>query len=135
MDFDLCVVQMKRDKDAEKKRAQVSYLKMCLQVQVILHESEIPKKTVKVLDEQLDLLQKFGSDTNLPKTKKARGLKPEKQQLLREALGRYQIHVEKGGETIEFSIRKLLSSMETGERPEDSEAQDGWEEKEAEIGD
>src|SRR5687768_5675135 len=96
---------------------------------LVTTEPEIGSKTVKQLDEQLDLFQKFGNDSALPKAKKARGLKLEKQRLLNEALSRYQGHISQGGESIEMGIKCELARLQATDRPENDEPMDSWEEE------
>jgi len=131
VDFDLRVAELKREKDAEKKRQQIASLRAVFDVEVVLSESEIDKMTVKQLDEQLDLYQKYALDEVLVKmTKKARGLKVEKQRLTKEALKRYLKHLSNGGDTIYKVAEKQLITLELAERPENHVPEDGWEEEE-----
>ncbi|KAG6906733.1 hypothetical protein DXG01_012399 [Tephrocybe rancida] len=101
VEFDRHVVQMQREKDAAKRQKEVSTLTAYLDVELFTTETDLEGRgiTVPRIDEQLDLLQNYGSDSQLPKTKKARGRKPEKIILLQDALDRYKKHVSDGGET------------------------------------
>ncbi|KAF8177867.1 hypothetical protein BJ912DRAFT_930228 [Pholiota molesta] len=114
--FDLRVAQIKREKDAEKKQQEIIYLQHALTVTLVQSAADIAKLTVKQLDKQLDLLQKFGNDKVLPKTRKVRGLKPEKQKLLNEALLRYTTHL-----------------SEDEDRPELDPTQHSWEDEDIVI--
>jgi hypothetical protein len=131
--FDLRVAQIKREKDAEKKQQEIIYLRHALTVTLVQSAADIAKLTVKQLDEQLDLLQKFGNDKVLPKTRKARGLKPEKQKLLNEALLRYTTRLSEGAESINILIQKLLVSLEDEDRPELDPTQRSWEDEDIVI--
>ncbi|GLB43882.1 hypothetical protein LshimejAT787_1500660 [Lyophyllum shimeji] len=128
------VAQMQREKDAMKRQREISTLTAYLDVVLFSSETDLEAKgiTARKIDEQLDLLQNFGGDNQLPKTKKARGLKPEKVKLLREALLRYEKRVSDGGETIFHAIRRRLTVLES----ENMEVVADWcDEEEEEMGD
>ncbi|GLB43888.1 hypothetical protein LshimejAT787_1500720 [Lyophyllum shimeji] len=132
--FDLRVAQMQREKDAMKRQREISTLTAYLDVVLFSSETDLEAKgiTARKIDEQLDLLQNFGGDNQLPKTKKARGLKPEKVKLLREALLHYEKRVSDGGETIFHAIRRRLTVLES----ENMEVVADWcDEEEEEMGD
>lgn len=129
VEFDLRVAKVQREKAAEKKKSEIAYLHSCLGMRLMQESDVTDRRTVKELDQQLDLLQKFGGDSDLPKTKKARGLKAEKQRLLKEALHSYFRRLEDGQSSIISNIEKLLYSLEK-ETPEAAVAHKEWEEEE-----
>jgi hypothetical protein len=131
--FDFQVAQLKREKDMEKKRQEIIYLQHALTVTLVQSAAEIARLKVKQLDEQLDLLQKFGKDKAIPKTKKDRGNKVEKQKFLSKALSGYTIRLSEGAESIAISIQKLLASLEDEDRPELDPTQHSWEDEDIMI--
>ncbi|GLB36663.1 hypothetical protein LshimejAT787_0309500 [Lyophyllum shimeji] len=125
---------MQREKDAMKRRREISTLTTYLNVVLFSSETDLEAKrmTACKIDEQLDLLQNFSGDDQLPKMKKARGLKPEKVKLLWEALSHYEKRVSDGGETIFDAIRRRLAVLES----ENMEVVADWcDEEEEEMGD
>ncbi|KAF8957950.1 hypothetical protein BDZ97DRAFT_1924090 [Flammula alnicola] len=127
VEFDLRIAQLKRQKDEEKKRKEISDLQDALTVELPQTESALLSYNIKQLDERLNLLQRFGNDTIIPKTRKDRGLKADKQKLLKAANLAYQTRLSEGAESIQFSIRKLLLSLEAEERPKLDPTQTNYE--------
>jgi len=133
VEFDLRVAQAKRDKDAEKRKQALEAHRNFLDIPLITSLTQIPKFKVKELDHHLDMLQQFGQDTDIPKLKKDRGLKENKQVLLCKAFKSYEERLKNGGETVMLAIQRALSRLESEAAPENEAAIDGWEEADAAL--
>jgi len=134
VEFDLRVAEMQREKDAAKRCREIMTLTGYLDIVLFSSQTDLDARgiTVPKIDEQLDLLQHFSVDDQLPKTKKARGLKPDKVKLLREALPCYELRIADGGETVFNAIRRCLTALKS----ENTEVVVDWcDEEEEEIGD
>jgi hypothetical protein len=112
VEFDLSIAQLKRDKDVEKKLEQITYLRNALKVGIVQTVDGVQRLTVKELDEQLDLLQKFSNIPCIPKTKKSRGWKENKQKLLKEAVLVYHNCIAHGGKSIQAVVEDMLVSLD-----------------------
>lgn len=134
--YDLRLAWSKRDKDADKKWQQLATIRAALefcQSKQISHKNQVKNLIVKEMALQLDLFQKYGGDTDLPKTKKDWGNWNNKEILLRASLKQYQDRIDGGGATIQQSILKSLSELEKSDDPEDGNIEDTWEEVEMAI--